>query len=379
VSCAIEDRPFIFISYAHNDAHIVFAVLESIAASGYKMWYDQGIGVNATWSDEIANAILASEVVIVFVTKASMASSYVRAEVEFALGKKVRVIPVYLEGMGVLPPGLALAFHATQGIESNDPNVIVSKLYRWLAQNVNRENWLPAKSSIASPKQLPTIENSRNQQAGESVPHTQEDNYWHSGVHGNKEEYEKYLIIKTNLEGSGGRWKKRNVGGIHAVSSRPYMAKLLGIIFFVHITGILNAYSQWSLKRPFVTALLIWGLSALVFYWYFFRRFTLERSFFDNLLPNFSMYKPWLYWSFLLSWLVYILDLELFKTWLPYISKALALVHVDVDYTSLMFAKWPHIPAAIKSGGAFASVIIGTFLVLDATVTAVTSFFTERH
>ena len=54
---------------------------------------------------------------------------------EFALGKKVKVIPVYLEGMDVLPPGLSLILHSTQGLEGNNPQIITFKICKWLAQN----------------------------------------------------------------------------------------------------------------------------------------------------------------------------------------------------------------------------------------------------
>ena len=74
VSCSIEDGPFIFISYAHEDADIVATVIEGIASGGYNIWYDQGIGVSTIWSDEIAKAITACKVFVVFATRAAMES-----------------------------------------------------------------------------------------------------------------------------------------------------------------------------------------------------------------------------------------------------------------------------------------------------------------
>jgi len=159
VPCAIEDRPFIFISYSHDDAHYVFPVLEGVAAAGYNIWYDHGIEIHATWSDELANAITASSLVVVFISKNAMASHYVRTEVEFALSKNVKVLPVYLEGTGVLPPGLSLMLHTTQGILSNDTDVIASKLFKWLTQNFaqTRESRMPATSpSVSAEPVLPT-------------------------------------------------------------------------------------------------------------------------------------------------------------------------------------------------------------------------------
>jgi len=151
VPCAIRDKPFIFISYSHSDAHCVFPVLEAIAAAGYNIWYDQGIEVNTTWSDELANAIAASDAVVAFISQNAMASQYVRAEVEFALSKNVKVLPIYLEGTKVLPPGLSLVLHTTQGIVSNNADVIASKLYKWLTQNIAQEDAPPAAAESFSP------------------------------------------------------------------------------------------------------------------------------------------------------------------------------------------------------------------------------------
>ena len=257
VPCTLKDKPFIFISYAHSDASLVFPVLEGIAVDGYNIWYDHGIEVNTTWSDEIANAILASEIAVVFITKDSMASHYVRAEVEFAISKNVGVVPVYLEGTDVMPPGLSMALLSTQGIESNDIGEIVSKLRKWLMQNVKKENlqhvepyitvisepppakdeqpvkplipvvaseledWQPVKSSISvahEPRKEETVS-----KVGEV-----EENYWRSGLYGNKEEYEKYLLIKNSLGKGKNRTKIKDVNSAHAVSSRPYMAICLG-------------------------------------------------------------------------------------------------------------------------------------------------------
>lgn len=135
VPCRADESSFVFISYAHNDAEFVFPVIEAVAAGGYKVWYDRGIDISATWSDEIAGAIASSRALVVFVTKSSMASSYVRSEIEFALNKKVKVIPVYLEGMDILPPGLALGLNSTQGIQETDPEVVVSKICAALEYN----------------------------------------------------------------------------------------------------------------------------------------------------------------------------------------------------------------------------------------------------
>jgi uncharacterized lipoprotein YbaY len=141
VPCGVEHDSFVFVSYAHEDASIVFPIIERVHAGGYAIWYDKGITISSTWTDEIAIAIKQCRAFLLFVSRHSMESTYVRSEVEFALNQKVRVIPVYLDSMDVLPPGLALGLNATQGVmEVDSPQVIAEQICKALDYNkVRRE------------------------------------------------------------------------------------------------------------------------------------------------------------------------------------------------------------------------------------------------
>ena len=108
--------PYVFISYSHENAKLVLSIIESIVDNGYAVWYDKSIDISSTWTDNIGRAIIECEVVVAFISKESVASKYVRNEIEFALSKNKRIIPVYLDGMEILPPGLALGLNATQGV-----------------------------------------------------------------------------------------------------------------------------------------------------------------------------------------------------------------------------------------------------------------------
>ena len=125
---------FIFVSYAHKDARFVFPVIDGISANGYKIWYDGGIRISASWTEEIAKAIQTCAVFLTFISKNSMESDFVRREIEFALTiPKKGVIPVYLDSMDVLPPGLAFMLSTTQGVtDENNPVEIVSRIVRAL-------------------------------------------------------------------------------------------------------------------------------------------------------------------------------------------------------------------------------------------------------
>jgi len=391
VPCKIEDKPFVFISYSHSDAHYVFPVLEGVAAGGYNIWYDHGIDINTAWSDEIANAIVASEILVVFVSRNSMTSTFVRAEVEFALSKNVRVVPVYLEGMGVLPPGLALAFHSTQGIMSHDADVIVSKLNKWLVQNVGQESWLPVKSSIPSisvvPKPFPPVKIHQAPQEEISAPDE------------NDEYYRRFGIRLSKLEGDAGgkkSYERKKASGISVTTSRPHMAKLLFLVFFVNATEILIAYNLWGIfQRSFFSALLNWGLTSVVIYWYFFRRCSMQVSFLDRTLPHPEMVKSVLYWSFLIGWMIHTLDSEHLTLWLLLFSQGFALAEQYLSFIPFvgsgsasaqyylsrllpMPARLPQLPFILNFMASFACISSGALLVLDAIATAVRPLFSKR-
>jgi hypothetical protein len=137
VPCKLGDEEaFVFISYGHSDADVVFPIIDGISAKGYKVWYDAGIHISSIWTDEIANAILTCKIFILFVTKDSILSPYVRSEIEFALNNRQRVIPVYLDSMSVLPPGLMMGLSMMQGITNvEDPAEIVAQICKALEYN----------------------------------------------------------------------------------------------------------------------------------------------------------------------------------------------------------------------------------------------------
>jgi len=136
IPCRLDSEAFLFVSYAHDDADVVFPIIEGVSANGYHIWYDKGINISSTWTDEIANAILGCKAFVIFITRNSMMSTYVRSEVEFALNNHIKIIPVYLEGIHVLPPGLALGLNSTQGITNiTDPARITAGICEAMEYN----------------------------------------------------------------------------------------------------------------------------------------------------------------------------------------------------------------------------------------------------
>lgn len=91
------DGKYIFVSYAHKDANIVFPQIKLLQDLGYNVWYDEGIGAGNEWSKDIVAHLIRCELFIVFVTNNSMASINVQKEIKYAIRREKNIIPIYLE------------------------------------------------------------------------------------------------------------------------------------------------------------------------------------------------------------------------------------------------------------------------------------------
>ena len=90
-------KPYIFISYAHKDAELVFREIKKFHDKGYPIWYDQGLTAGQEWDEEIEEALLKASLLVVFITKTSMSRNNVVDEIKLALEEKIDIVPIYLE------------------------------------------------------------------------------------------------------------------------------------------------------------------------------------------------------------------------------------------------------------------------------------------
>ena len=88
----------VFISHSHTHAELASRIAEGLEGSGLKVWdSDRGLLPGDNWEGEIAHALEESEVMIVFLTPATVRSPHVKREIEYALGTKNyanRLIPL---------------------------------------------------------------------------------------------------------------------------------------------------------------------------------------------------------------------------------------------------------------------------------------------
>ena len=84
------DEPFVFISYAHKDAAVVYEEITRLHEAGVNVWYDEGIEASNEWPEEIANAVLDCTAFLAFVSPRATASVNCRNEINLALTGRSR-------------------------------------------------------------------------------------------------------------------------------------------------------------------------------------------------------------------------------------------------------------------------------------------------
>jgi len=121
-------EPFVFVSYAHKDGHLVYPEIKGLHESGVRIWFDGGIDPGNEWPEDIGKALLKAQMFLVFITPSSVESQNVRNEINFAINKKKPFLAVHLQETQ-LPVGLELRMGDIQAILK----------YRMTEENYNKK------------------------------------------------------------------------------------------------------------------------------------------------------------------------------------------------------------------------------------------------
>ena len=90
----------VFLSYADRDRAMAETLSRDLTEAGFNVWWDRGVLPGDNWARGVADALQASDAMVVIVSPAAAKSERVRREVEFALGSPHyanRLIPVVAE------------------------------------------------------------------------------------------------------------------------------------------------------------------------------------------------------------------------------------------------------------------------------------------
>jgi hypothetical protein len=92
----------LFISYSHADSELVMSIAGQLQEAGLDVWIDKfGIQGGDLWVSEIAQGIRNCEVLLLFMSLKSLASDFVRREVQIAFEQQKKIIPVRLEAVQI--------------------------------------------------------------------------------------------------------------------------------------------------------------------------------------------------------------------------------------------------------------------------------------
>lgn len=133
------DKPYIFVSYSHQDAELVYPEITYLKDQGFNIWYDEGISPGASWREELAESILSSSLFIIFISPRSADSDNCVKEVSYALEHGQAVVAVHLEKTH-LTPGQELALSDRQAILKYElsPQDYTAKLIEGISDHVSR-------------------------------------------------------------------------------------------------------------------------------------------------------------------------------------------------------------------------------------------------
>lgn len=106
-------EPYVFLSYSHKDKELVEQLIAGLKHHLCRVWYDEGLTEGESWNDEVAQRIKNAHNFVVILTKNAVTSPYVLMEVNYAISKGVKILPVLAEEV-TLPEGLEMQLSVTQ-------------------------------------------------------------------------------------------------------------------------------------------------------------------------------------------------------------------------------------------------------------------------
>ena len=121
------EKPFIFISYSHQDIERVVRLIRRLQSKGFRIWYDSGIQTGAEWPEEVASHIKNCGCVLSLLSKNSTKSRHFKEEFNYAYHLQKPILVAYLENCE-LTPGVEMRVVSQQCIDcahcENDEDLI---------------------------------------------------------------------------------------------------------------------------------------------------------------------------------------------------------------------------------------------------------------
>jgi hypothetical protein len=109
-------KPYVFISYSHENMREVFNIIRKLNSNRYRIWYDEGIEPGNEWPEEVGRAILNCSQFMVFMSPTAGDSRNVRNEINLATSDAKSILVIYLRETE-LSEGLRLQIGTVQNLD----------------------------------------------------------------------------------------------------------------------------------------------------------------------------------------------------------------------------------------------------------------------
>ena len=113
-----NDKPYVFVSYAHADKEIVMPTINAMSSNGINIWYDGGIEAGSEWPEYIAEKVISCTRFILFVSDNYLKSQNCKRELNFAISRKKEILSIYLHDVE-LSPGMEMQLGTYQAFFRN--------------------------------------------------------------------------------------------------------------------------------------------------------------------------------------------------------------------------------------------------------------------
>jgi hypothetical protein len=88
----------VFISFSHADAQVVAPIIEKLKSMGTRIWWDKDIVHGSDWDDQVEQAMVSADLMLVFVSPSAVASLESNKEWKYWMGEiKKPLIPVVIK------------------------------------------------------------------------------------------------------------------------------------------------------------------------------------------------------------------------------------------------------------------------------------------
>lgn len=159
--CAVYDgdKPYIFVSYSHQDIERVVSLIRKLQSLGFRIWYDSGVPAGTEWREVIARKLKNSKCVLALLSKDATQSRDFKLELNYAYYLELPILVAYLDKC-TPTPGVEILVVSQQCIKQefceNDDDLLAEIARAQILSSCRDET--PDVKSVSPPSSAPLPE-----------------------------------------------------------------------------------------------------------------------------------------------------------------------------------------------------------------------------